>query len=413
MSFLKKIVLVLVVWPFISSAQSADSCPTPTNYKQVIACAESKSPDVVRAELIAKEKNALTGVAGQYQNPELSVETFNGTIDSQQRSETDVSLAFPIELGGKRSARNQIASGAKFKADLELLQARAEVRKSVSLKLFRLRQITSEIEMVDESIQAFTKLVKQYEGRPALSPEQEVTLTVFKVAKSEYSFKKMDYDEELLSLASFFKVTTGLSIEELKKVLPPKVVKWPTAKNGNEKLNSSPLVTIYEAEIQIAKGELSKAQGESWPTLSIGPSAKLTKENGRDQQLWGANLSMPVPVLNANGAGRTAAALTVQGAEQRRDLAIKKLESDRMLLANSYRKSIEALEDPAAKQSLESKHKKVEGFFLRGLVPSSLVIEAHRSLVDFEKTRNERELKAIEAYLDIQFIDGDVVEFVL
>lgn len=410
MSFLKKMVPALILFPMMSTAETAGSCGPITNYKQVIACAESKSPDVIRAELSVKEKTALTDVAAQLQNPELSVESLTGTVDSEKRAETDLSLAFPIELGGKRSARKQIAGAEMSRAELELLQARAEVRKAVSIKLMRLRQIEGELDLIDESLQTFTKLVKQYDSRPALSPEQEVTLTVFKVAKSEYGFKRMEYDEELSSLESYFRVSTGLSLVDIKKVLPAKILKWPALNQEPGNLKDSPLVAIYEADIQVARGGLSKAQGDAWPTMSLGPSAKFSTEGGRDFQQWGVNLSLPIPILNANGAGKAAAEVSVQAAEQKKGLIIKKLESEREFLKEAYRKSVAALDANPNGHALESKHKKIEGFFLRGLVPSTLVIEVHRSLVDFEKTRNERELRAIEAYLDIQLIDGKVVE---
>lgn len=410
MSFLKKMVPALILFPMMSTAETAGSCGPVTNYKQVITCAESKSPDVIRAELSVKEKTALTDVAAQLQNPELSVESLTGTVDSEKRAETDLSLAFPIELGGKRSARKQIAGAEKSRSELELFQARAEVRKTVSIKLMRLRQIEGELDLIDESLQTFTKLVKQYDSRPALSPEQEVTLTVFKVAKGEYGFKRMEYDEELSSLESYFRVSTGLSLADIKKVLPPKVMKWPVLNQEAGTLKDSPLVALYEADIRVAQGGLSKAHGDAWPTMSVGPSAKFSTEGGRDFQQWGVNLSLPIPVLNINGAAKTAAAMSVQAAEQKKDLLVKKLESEREFLQAAYRKSVAALDANPNGHALESKHKKIEGFFLRGLVPSTLVIEVHRSLVDFEKTRNERELRAIEAYLDIQLIDGKVVE---
>ena len=59
--------------------------------------------------------------------------------------------------------------------------------------------------------------------------------------------------------------------------------------------------------------------------------------------------------------------------------------------------------------NLNLHHKKIENLFLKGVVPSSLVIEAHRSLVDFEKARNDHELKAIGALFNIQIIDGQPV----
>lgn len=408
MSICSRLAIVFLFAPAVAWSKSGNDCGSIVNYKQIVACAESRSPDVVKAELSVSERSAQKDVAAQFQNPELSVVALTGEVDSEKKNETDVSLSFPIELGGKRSARKEIAGAEASKAEVELFRAKAEIRKAVFLKLLRLRQIEGELNLIDESLQTFTKLVKQYESRPTLSPEQEVTLTVFKIAKGEYSFKRMEFDEELSSIEAFFKITTGLELENVKKALPSRIDKWPTVKADNQDIKNSPLVSLYDADIQVARGELSKAQSESWPTMSLGPSAKFSRESGREYQQWGLNLSMPLPLLNVNGAGRTVASISVRSAEQKRDLAVQKLESERNALKKSYRKSVVALEETPNGHTLESKHKKVEGLFLRGLVPSSLVIEAHRSLVDFEKTRNEREMRAVESYLDIQVIDGDI-----
>lgn len=413
MSFLKKAVLVLLCVHFGAVAEAVTACESVQNYSQVLACAEQKSPDVLEQESLVRQKSAVIDAVTQLKNPELGLQSITGSVNSEKRTETDVTLAFPIEWGGKRAARREVSEAELNKAQVALSLQKQSVRKSTFLKLMRLRQISSELELIDESSQTFTKLVKQYESRPALSPEQQVTLTVFRIAKGEYSFKRMEYDEELAALESYFKITTGLQLEQIKKVLPPKVTKWPVVRAAHESLQSSPLLAEHLAEVQSAQGELNQAKGESWPTMMVGPSAKFTSEGGQDLQQWGANLSMPLPLFNANGAGRTAAAAGVKSAEQKRDLQLQQLEARRDFLRKSYAKAVEAFALTPNESTLSDKHKKIEGLFMKGVVSSPLIIEAHRSLVDFEKLRNERELRAIETYLEIQMIDGEAVELSL
>lgn len=408
MSLLRVYVPAIVV--FVASvAQAEINCEKITNYKEVISCAEQRSPDVLKAEGVLKTKAALVESAAQFLNPDLSIQSVSGTQDSDRKVETDVGLSFPIELGGKRSARKKVASVEEAKAQWDLYRAKSEVRKEVFVKLLRLKHIERELELVDESIDTFTKLVKQYESRPARSPEQEVSLTVFKIAQSEYNFKRTEYDQEVAALESYFQLTTGLSLATLKKAALPEITTWPNPPAKNDNLKASPLAAAYEFEVQSARGELDVEKGSSWPTLNVGPSVKFTKEAGREFQQWGFNLSMPLPVFNANGSGRAAAHAAVQSAEQRRDLSMKQLEADRKLLTNTYSKAVLSLAQSPNGRVLEGKHKKIETMFLRGVVPSSLVIESHRSLVDFEKARNEHEVKALNALFSIQLIDGETV----
>lgn len=412
MSF-KKIVFVLALaCPLWAMAQS-ESCVSNGSYQGLVTCAEQRSPEVLKAEAALKQKRAEREAAGQLQNPELMAESVAGSVDSQDKTETDLALAFPIELGGKRAARKQIADAEISKAELDLYQAKSSARKLMTMNLVRLRQMYEELDLVDESLETFSKLVNQYERRPALSPEQEVTLTVFKATKGEYTLRKMNYDEELGQMESYFKVATGLTLADVKKSLPPKFLKFPTINEGADSVEKSPILSLYRADIDIARGGLEQAKGESWPTVKVGPSVKLFKDGDQNSQLWGVNVSLPIPLLSLNRGGRTAAAAAVQSAEVRRELALKELLAEREALVRSYTKSVSSLKEAPNGHLLEDKHKKVESLFVRGLVPSSLVIEAHRSLVELEKVRNERELKAIESYMSVQLIDGKTVEFSL
>lgn len=410
MSFLRMAPLAFLV-SSVTWAES-DVCGTVSNYQQIIACVESRSPEVVRAEASLKHKIASKEAASQLQNPELNFATVTGSVNSETKSETDISLAFPIELGGKRSARKEVASGEASRAEAELFLAKASVRKKTILKLLRLRQFYAEQALVEESLETFTKLVKQYESRPLHSPEQDVSLTVYKIAKGEYGFKKTQYDEESADLESYFKVNVGLDLATIRESLSSLRTPWPKLNFGGD-LTKSPVLALIDADVAVSKAELLKAQGDSWPTLNVGPSAKFAKEAGQSYEQFGVNLSMPLPVLSLNGGNRAAAGASLQSTEIRKGLALKELQAEKEKLQKLYQSSVVILEQTPSGNDLDKNHKRMESHFVKGVVPSSLVIEAHRSLVEFERTRNERESRAIEAYLDLQIIDGQPVEWKL
>lgn len=409
MSFLKKITLALIMMPFYSWAD-VDLCEVVNNVSQVVACAESKSPQVKKAEATLRERRASEEFAGQLQNPELSTEYVSGSSSGKGQSELDLSLAFPVEVGGGRSARKSLANFEIKKAELELIKTRAGVRKQVLINLTRVRQIYDELSMIQDSLDTFSKLVRQYQARPKLTPEQEVTLTVFNVAKADYSFKKLDYENELAALEIYFKITVDRSLGALKAALPGKIKTWPQVLEISEISSQSPLLALYEADVGVSNADLAKARSDVWPSLSIGPSFKRVTDGDQNSSQLGVNLRMPLPVLSLNKGGRALAMANVQSAETRRDLALKELKIMRGSLYRQYVQSIKLLQESTSRPSQEEGHKKVENLFFRGLVPSSLVIEAHRTLVDFGKTRNEREIKALENLFDIQMIDGKPVE---
>ena len=395
-------------WPMLSSAQ--EFCKGKVaSYQDAIRCAEEKSPEVQRALLELERAKAQVSAAAQWRNPEISADSFQGNVGTERTSETEVSLGVPIELGGKISARTSVAEGGVARAEAALFEARSKVRSTVLLKLHRLRQLLHEQEVIDEAISTFTKLVSQYSQRLKLSPEQEMSAAVFRMSKSEYDLKKTEAFDELAALDSFFKVSLGTDVDTLKQDLPQSPKNWPKIETSPN-LIASPRIRLLQAELATAQAELSLARSEAWPTLTIGPSVKIQNEAGRSDQLYGFNLSLPIPVFNANGAGREAAAAGVRLAETSKSLALVEQEKIREELVRTYQRSIGILASTLSHQDIEKKHSDIERLFLRGIVPSSLVIEAHRTYVELEKSRNERELKAMEALMTIYSLDGKTPE---
>lgn len=389
---------------------ASDVCLSrPSTAHEIVRCAEDRSPDVQRAMLQLEQAKSRVGVAGQWANPELAVDSLHGTVDSQASSETDIGLSFPIELGGKISARTSVARGGVAQAEAELNQARAGIRAETLLKLHRLRQLLHEAEVTDEAITTFSKLVTQYAKRPKLSPEQEIEVSVYRMVKSSYELKKADIQDQMAALGAFFEITVGLDAMALKNALPESPKTWPEVRETSAS-SLSPRLALLDAELKSAQAEAELARSESWPTLGIGPSVKLQTEAGRSDQLYGFNLGLALPIFNSNRAARETAAAGVRLAEAKTRLGRLEEKKRRAQLLQSYRQSVAILTGTLSHRDIERKHSEAERLFLRGVVPSALIIEAHRTVTELEENRNERELKALEALYGIQTLDGKVQE---
>ncbi len=393
---------------FSVTAYAQSPCEGQSDYQQIVKCAEERSPEVQNALLELERSKANVGAAVQWKNPQFQIESFHGRAGSQSRSETDVSLGVPVEPG-KISARRKVAEGSVLVAEAMVLDARATVRAEVMVKLHRLRQLVHEEEILDESISTFSKLVAQYGRRPKLSPEQQLSSTVFRLSKSDYELRKSTLSEEYAALDSFFKLRVGLTASSLKKAVPPAPAQWPqVALEGSAE--RSPKLRVLGAELEVANAEVSLANQEAWPTLNIGPSVKLLNEGGASDQMYGFNVSLPIPLFNANGAGRTAARAGATLSEKRKSLGRQSEENRRAELVRIYNQSVATLNSTQSHPEIEKRHHESERLFLQGLVPSSLVIEAHRSFIDLEQSRHQRELRAIESLFNIFTLDGQLSE---
>lgn len=400
-------VVALCVASAVASAQTP--CAIPKSYQDLVACAEARSLEIQSAKLETERAQAQVRAAGQWQNPEISAETFQGKFAGERRSETDVALSIPVELGGKISARTAVANGGVAVSEAKLFEVRAKVRAQTLLKLHRLRQVIHERQIADEAIDTFSKMVKQYARRPGLSPEQQVSLSVFRLSRSDYDLKRSSAADEIVSLDSFFKLNLGLSSEQIISALPQSPKHWPKL-SAPKQMQTSPQLQILQAELETSKAELSLAQREAWPTLRLGPSMKLLEEGGQSDSLLGVNLSFPIPIFNANGGARAAASAAVRISDTKKQLGTRELELKREELTRIYEQAVKALEGSVSHEEIERRHAESEVLFTKGVISSSLVIEAHRTSFDLERTRHEREITALSALLDLYTLDGDILE---
>lgn len=375
----------------------------------VLSCAETRVPEVQRAALEYERSKSQVKQSSQRLNPELSLETFGNSSSSLEPTETEVSLGFPIELGGKRGARVGLAEAEMLFAKANLESARMKARATTLLKLHRFRQLLHEKDVIEESIATFNKLVAQYSSRLSLSPEQSMSVAVFRMSKSEYELRKLEILEEIASIDSFFKVSLGFSSDALKSSLPQSPKVWPKLEVKANSTNS-PRLQLIQADLTKALAEQNLTLSETWPTLVIGPSLKIQSGSGQSEQVFGLNLSFPIPISNLSGANRELAAAGASLAEANKRYALQENDKFRDEQIRVYEQSVSILNTSLSHVEIEKKHVEIERLFLRGVVPSSLVIEAHRTFVELEHLRNERELRAIEAFLLVHELDGKTPE---
>lgn len=201
----------------------------------------------------------------------------------------------------------------------------------------------------------------------------------------------------------------GIGLEDIKRSLPQVPKNWPAlSKPGINR--PSPRERILDADLATASAELSQAQAEAWPTLTLGPSVKMVKEGGASDQMMGINLSLPLPIFTLNGGAKAVAAAGVRVSETRRQMGLRDQELKREELVRLYEQSTKILSGSLSHQEIERRHTQAENLFTKGVIPSALVIEAHRASYELERTRHERELKTLETLLDIYTIDGTILE---
>lgn len=402
------IYLAVLVLLSTSNVEAVEPC-RPTSYPSLLRCMLSESTEFKIAKKQLEAAGHLEGIAGQWLNPELGAESVQERAD---KSETSAALLFDIRLGGKRGAIMEVARGEAEKAKAGYDLNSSQVKLDLILKIYRLSHLKNEIGIETESVETFNKIIKQYQRKAAHSPEQEVSLSVFRMAATDHQLSLVKLKSEQEKVLQDLVTSTSLSKETILKNLPARIVSWPTVPSPSE-ISSSPHSRFAKGELMASKGAFEKAKADSWPDLKIGPSIKLVKVGLVKENYYGLSLAMPLPIFSLNGSGRSYGESKLSEVELNFELSNRRISSMRAQLSKKYQAMVEVLKGALSEKAIEEKHERTEQHFFKGLVSSSLVIEAHRQLIELEEKRNESEREAIEAISSIYIIDNTFSEVIL
>jgi len=397
---------------FWAAAAAAEPCLV-RSAQDILDCALRNHPEVVQSQAIQVRDASLVRIARQRPNPELESKVVSGSEAGNTVLNTETSLLHTLELGGKRKARIRQAAAQGELAAASLSESKELVALNTVLTLYRLRQIRSEQAYLQESLTTFDRILRQFRSRPVLPPEQAVSLSVFDLAKEEYSLRKKSLLEEETELKTFLEIATGAPYSEMKGLLPKQKRSWPKIPSDPQDQVASDFssseIKKAAADLKRAEAGLSLAKSDAWPDFRLGPTVETGTLGRNDSVTVGGTISLPIPLLNLNRGEKAYAALERVRASSHLEQTRKKTSLERSKQLNRYRSAVKGVSQIRF-QDLNESHHEVEGFFGRGLVPSSLVIESHRQFFEISKILHEQELTALDALWRLYIIDGRVFE---
>lgn len=140
----------------------------------------------------------------------------------------------------------------------------------------------------------------------------------------------------------------------------------------------------------------------------MGPVIEYEKINLNETNSIGIVLSFDLPVLNQNAGGKEVAAKEILYANQSLKNTKDKNARELEILVAKYQSYYSSLQSLANAKNLEKKHAKIESLFKRGIVSTSLVIESHRQLIEFFRTKFEFETNATKSLWNIYLLTGEI-----
>lgn len=394
-------------------AQTSSVCAKPSSTNDVVQCFETNHPEIQKLSANPTLIEGFRRESVQFPNPQITFQTEKGKNMGDVMGEDSVVVSELVQIGGKRSARRKIGLAKADGARADEQSIRAQIRIQTILNLVKYRQLNAEIAVLEEALNVYGRVQTTFASRPRLSPDQQVTSGLFKLAVGDYRHRLSSLVSDRLALEVYFRLIPDFNLKAAMAFLPQRPAKWPEfiAKNGSGL--SAPLIKQAEAAFKEADGNysLEKANAVPDPTLSLVGTRVV--EGVAEYNRFGFAVSIGLPVFNLNGGAKmqASAAKTRAEIDYKRSIAQVEIERQNSLLAyQNYVKSLDAA--PNAKD-IESKHRTTESLYYRGVVSGVLMIEAHRQMLDFTQSQNELEYETFQALLNLYLIDGRLGEFKL
>jgi outer membrane protein, heavy metal efflux system len=144
LSFLSAALLAVTLMAEQTPQSSQAPATNPLTLQAAFALAEEHHPTLIAARLGRAVDVAGIGVAGQRPNPEASFEAARDTPHDV------LSLALPLELGGKRARRLDLANATLGRTLADLTVQSLDIRRTVRLAYYELVAAASRVQVTSE-----------------------------------------------------------------------------------------------------------------------------------------------------------------------------------------------------------------------------------------------------------------------
>ena len=364
----------------------------PITLPDALRLGQESSPRVSQAKAKADAAEARARQAGVSPNPELSLEVENfagsGAFQGLRSTETTLALSQRIELGGKRSARVEVARAERDFAFLTYKSAVADLERDIRSAHAYLRAAEDRAALARDNVVAAEELLRTAKllvevGRdpPLRELRAEAQLADAK-AEQARTFGELLVARRLLSTligSTDAELTAAVISEDAPPTLPP----------DTETLD----VQLAVAERGAAQARVRLARAEAVPDIT-GIAGVRRFGEGRETAFV-AGISIPFPIRDGNRGNIDAAKADSIAAES--GLALARLDANRAryearILLGAAEVRYEALAGPGIAQAEEALRLARLGY---NAGKFSLL-----ELLDAQNALTQAKLNLIEARLD-------------
>jgi cobalt-zinc-cadmium efflux system outer membrane protein len=374
---------------------------------QALQTAFARNPDLAAAQWEIGIAEGDRQQAGLIPNPEVSWEAEDTRRDSRT---TTVMLSQPIELGGKRGARIDVASRAQDAAGIELQRKRNALRADVIQAFTSAQTAQQRLQLSRQSLQLAEHGLRVALGRIEAGKSSPVEGTRAQVQRSEVRLElsraERDQANAYQQLAQVMgaplpaSTTVQTATQSMPAVPPPTRLL--------ERLNETAELRLATLQIDQREASLGLEKAQRIPDLTVSIGSQYSELERERVNVVG--LSMPIPLFNRNQGNVLAAARRTDQARDLRNATELRLRSEIQTTLEQWQTAngeVQAFNQtilPAAQRAVDSA---TRGFEM-GKFGFLDVLDAQRTLISARTQYIQAVAEATDARVRIERIFGDL-----
>jgi cobalt-zinc-cadmium efflux system outer membrane protein len=397
---------LLLAGPGVAAVSSASTL----TLDQALQTAFAGNPELAAAQWDIGIAEGDRRQAGLIPNPEVSWEAEDTRRNSRT---TTVMINQPIELGGKRGARIDVASRAQDAAGIELERRRNALRADVIQAFSSVQTAQQRLQLSRQSMQLAEHGVRVAQGRIEAGKSSPVEGTRAQVQLSqvrlEVSRAERDQGNAYQQLAQVMgePLSTLVSVQVAAQGMPAA----PPPIQLLERLNETAELRLARLQIDQREASLGLEKAQRMPDLTVSVGSQYSELERERVNVVG--LSMPIPLFNRNQGNVLAAARRTDQARDLRNATELRLRTQiqttlaQWQTANGEVNAFNQTILPAAQSAVDSA---TRGFEM-GKFGFLDVLDAQRTLISARTEYIQAVAEATDARVRIERIFGDVGAF--
>lgn len=374
---------------------------------QALQSAFSGNPDLAAAQWDIGIAEGDRQQAGLIPNPEVSWEAEDTRRDSRT---TTIMLSQPIELGGKRGARIDVASRAQDAAGIELERKRNALRADVIQAFNNAQTAQQRLQLSRQSRQLAEHGVRVAQGRIEAGKSSPVEGTRAQVQLSEVRLEvsraERDQANAYQQLAQVMgtPLPTSTKVQAATQSMP--AVPPPT--KLLDRLNETAELRLATLQVDQREASLGLEKSQRIPDLTVSVGSQYSETERERVNVVG--LSMPIPLFNRNQGNVLAAARRTDQARDLRNATELRLRTEiqtslaQWQTANGEVTAFNQTILPAAQRAVDSA---TRGFEM-GKFGFLDVLDAQRTLIAARSQYIQAVSEATDARVRIERIFGEL-----